>query len=137
MVNRVKSYGGDDGDICALHGLDIEDKHNFLIPMLAVTGIDAVELENEGGSIDRLDITALTRPNSSRKIVGLESKLKIHGEASFITNRTCSLQFPKRAENVEWEQMTGAVIAYRFFSYSLRAKTSYGVYSIRETAVTL
>jgi hypothetical protein len=63
--------------------------------MLAVTGIDAVELENEGGSIDRLDITALTRANSCRKIVGLESKFKIHGEASFITNRICNLQFPK------------------------------------------
>ena len=102
-----------------MHGLDIDDKHHLLIPMLAVTGIDAVELENEDGSIDRLDITALTRPNSYRKIVGLESKLKIHGEASSITNRICNLQFPKRAENVEWQQMTGAVIACIFFSYSL------------------
>jgi hypothetical protein len=33
--------------------------------------------------------------------------------------------------------MTGDAIACRFFPYSLRYKTSYGIYSIRETAVTL
>ena len=70
-----------------LHGESREivrgEDGDLLIPMLAVTRIDAVELENEDGSIDRLDITALTRPNSCRKIVGLESKLKIHGEASY------------------------------------------------------
>ena len=38
MVNRVKSYGGEDGDICALHILDIDDKLHLLIPMFAVTG---------------------------------------------------------------------------------------------------
>jgi hypothetical protein len=63
---------------------------------------------------DRLYITALTQPNSYRKIVGLKSKLKIHGEASSITNRICNLHFANCAEHVEWQQMTGAVIARRF-----------------------
>ena len=38
MVNRVKPYRGEDGDIGPLHVLDIDDKLHLLLPMLAVTG---------------------------------------------------------------------------------------------------
>jgi hypothetical protein len=82
MVERVKSYKGGDDDICAIHALDIDDKHQLLIPMVAVTGISGVELENEDGSIDRFDIV-LTRPNSYRKVVTFGAKFKNHGEVRF------------------------------------------------------
>ena len=82
IVNRVKCYKGGDSDMLALHDLDIGDKHLLLIPMLAVTGITGVELENEDGTIDRFDIK-LTRLNPYRRPVGLETKLKNHGEVRF------------------------------------------------------
>lgn len=82
MVNRVKSYEGGDTDIVALHNLDVDDKHRLLIPVVAVTGIKGVELKNEDGSVDVLDI-AITRPNAFRKVVGLETQLQNHGEVVF------------------------------------------------------
>jgi hypothetical protein len=84
LVEHVKSYKGKggDADICAIHALDIDDKHHLLIPMLAVTGIEGVELESEDGTIDRYTIV-LTRPNSYRKAVPFGSKLKNHGQVIF------------------------------------------------------
>jgi hypothetical protein len=82
LVERVKCYKGGDSDICAIHDLDIDDKHHLLIPMLTVVGVDGVELENEDGTIDRFTIV-LTRPNFYRKSVPLHSKLKNHGEVRF------------------------------------------------------
>jgi hypothetical protein len=82
IVNHVKSYKGGDSDILALNDLDIDDKHHLLIPMIAVTGVKGLELENEDGSIDRFDIL-LTRARPYRKVVGLETKLKNHGHVGF------------------------------------------------------
>jgi hypothetical protein len=82
VVNRVKCYQGGDADICALHDLDIDDKHNLLIPMLAVIGVNGVELEDENGLTSNLAI-ALTRPNSYRRQVPLGTKIKNHGKAIF------------------------------------------------------
>jgi hypothetical protein len=88
MVNDVKCYKGGDSDILTLHELDINDKHILLIPMVAATGIIGIELENEDGSIDVLDIV-LTRFNAPgisatyRHPVGFETKLKNHGEVRF------------------------------------------------------
>jgi len=82
MVNRVKSYKGGDADLLALHILDIHDKHELLIPVLTVTGIKGVELKNEDGSVDVFDI-AITRPNTFRKTVGLETEIQYHGKVVF------------------------------------------------------
>jgi hypothetical protein len=64
LVESIKSYKGGDGDkdICVIHALDIDDKHRLLIPMLAVTGIDGVELETQDGTIDRCTIVLTLRP---------------------------------------------------------------------------
>jgi hypothetical protein len=82
LVERVKSYKGGDADICAIHALDIDDKHHLLIPILTVVGIDGVELENEDGTIDKYTI-AVTRHNFYRAPVTLGSKFKNHGEVIF------------------------------------------------------
>ena len=54
MLDGVKCYKGGDGDILALHDLDIDDKHHLLIPMLTVSGVEGVELEHEDGTIREL-----------------------------------------------------------------------------------
>lgn len=82
MLDGVKCYKGGDGDILALNALDIDDKHRLLIPMLTIVGIKGVEIENEDGTIDHVDMV-IERPNSYRREVPLESKLKNHGEVSF------------------------------------------------------
>jgi hypothetical protein len=82
MLDQVKCYQGGDGDLLALSDLDIDDKHRLIIPMLTVTGIEGVEIENPDGSILRLDIM-LIPPNAYRKVVPLEAKLKNHGEVRF------------------------------------------------------
>jgi hypothetical protein len=80
-LDGVKPYHGGDADILALHILDIDDKHRSLIPMVALVNINGVELENEDGTIDRLDIR-VTRPNFYRKTVAFGAKLKNHGEVA-------------------------------------------------------
>ena len=82
VVNRVKCYKGGDSDLLSLHDLDIDDKHHLLIPMLAVTGVEGVEVEHEDGTVTRYDIM-LVPPNSYRGTVPLESKIKNHGEVRF------------------------------------------------------
>jgi hypothetical protein len=82
VVNRVKCYEGGDTDLLALHHLDIDDKHHLLIPMLAVTGVEGVEVEHEDGTVNRYEIM-LVPPNSYRTTVPLNSKIKNHGEVRF------------------------------------------------------
>ena len=81
-VDRVKGYKGGDDDILALHQLDIDDKHQLLIPMLTVSGVEGVELEQEDGTINRFTIM-LVRPNFYKTRVPLNSKIKNHGEVRF------------------------------------------------------
>jgi hypothetical protein len=82
MLDGVKCYQGGDCDILAIHALDIDDKHNLLIPMLTVSGVEGVELEHEDGTINRYTIM-LTRPNFYHMVVPLNSKIKNHGEVRF------------------------------------------------------
>ena len=82
LVNNVKAYQGGDSDILALHDLDVDDKHILLIPMVSVTGIKGLELENEDGSLDCFDIL-LKEHEVYRKVIPLETKFKKHGEVQF------------------------------------------------------
>ena len=82
VVNHVKGYQGGDSDILALHDLDIDDKHRLVIPMVAVTGVTGIELENEDGTIDCVNIV-LSRGEVYRKPVPLGTKFKEHGEVQF------------------------------------------------------
>lgn len=83
VVDGVKSHREGDADILGLHKLDIVDKHVLLAPMVTATAIEGVEIENEDGSIERLDISIPPRPRSYSKVVSLETRLKNHGEVRF------------------------------------------------------
>jgi hypothetical protein len=50
--------------------------------MLTVSGVEGVELEHEDGTVSRFTIM-LSRPNSFRQRVPLDSKIKNHGEVRF------------------------------------------------------
>jgi hypothetical protein len=83
MVEDVKPYGGGDGDILALHALDIDDKHHLLIPMLTVTGVMGVELENVDGTRMLTDILIVPPDRAFRQAVQLGAKLADHGKVTF------------------------------------------------------
>jgi hypothetical protein len=83
VVNGVKCHKGGDADILAMHKLDIDDKHDVLIPMVTATAIKGVELQYEYGIVDRFDISLLPPPNGYTQVVPFETKLKNHGEVIF------------------------------------------------------
>jgi hypothetical protein len=81
MVERVKSHKGGDADICAIHALDIDDKHMLLIPVVNFVRIDGVELEDEGGAIMH-SIIATDRNIGYRVRIPPGSHVKNHGHAT-------------------------------------------------------
>jgi hypothetical protein len=84
MVEQVKPYKEGDGDILALHTLDIDDKHHLLIPMLTVTGVMGVELENVDGTRLLTDILILPPERAFRRTVQPGAKFTDHGKVAFL-----------------------------------------------------
>ena len=83
MVEHVKPYEGGDGDILALHALDIDDKHHLLIPMLTVTGVMGMELENVDGTRMLTDILIVPPDRAYRQTVQSGAKFTDHGKTAF------------------------------------------------------
>jgi len=78
----VKSYQGGNADVCAIHALDIRDKHQLLIPVLNVLSINGVELEQEDRQIKRVS-RKITSPHPGRINVPFGSKYKNYGNMTF------------------------------------------------------
>jgi hypothetical protein len=68
IVEGVKCYQGGDGDIWAIHRLDIDDKHHLLIPLINLVSIDGVELENKDGTVDRFNYVPGAYPSAAYKL---------------------------------------------------------------------
>ncbi len=79
MVNRVKSYKGGDSDVCAVHQLDIDDKHHLLVPVAHIVSIDGVELQNERGEIDVHTFVARDPLLTHRILIPIGSNVKNEG----------------------------------------------------------
>ena len=60
MVSEIQPYSGGNDDIWAIHKLDILDKHRLLIPLVSITALQNIELENETREIIRGDTWAGT-----------------------------------------------------------------------------
>jgi hypothetical protein len=81
MVERVKSHKGGDSDICAIHALDIDDKHILLVPVIHFVRIDGVELQDEEGSILH-NLIATNRNVGYRINVPVGCHVKNNGQAT-------------------------------------------------------
>lgn len=81
LLDGVKPYKGGDTDILLINSLDINDKHELLIPLVTVAAVLGVELEHEDGRRIVTDIVLLRR-ESYRRVIPLDCKVKNQGEAA-------------------------------------------------------
>jgi hypothetical protein len=52
LRTQVKPYPGGDDLLCALHYVDIMDKHKLLVPVFDCTGASGIRLEDEHGEVE-------------------------------------------------------------------------------------
>jgi len=57
IVDKIKPYKGGDDGLCALHSLDITDKHRLLIPVASVTALTNVNARFGGVTMTRCTFT--------------------------------------------------------------------------------
>jgi len=81
ILDGVKPYKGGDTDILLINSLDIDDKHELLIPLVTIAAVMGIELEHEDGRRIITDIVLLRRENY-RRVIPLDCKIKNQGEAS-------------------------------------------------------
>lgn len=79
IVSEIKPYDGGDSSVRAIHILDRRDKHALLVPLLNVTFLHGLQVENPRGEVRSLD-WALTRPGPYRIEVLSGSKIKDKGQ---------------------------------------------------------
>jgi hypothetical protein len=82
LMDTLKPYRGGDWDVCALHDLDIDDKHKLLTPILQVVAINGVELQDEQGRVDIRSLGAVKRFVGYRIPVPSGTHVKNNGKAS-------------------------------------------------------
>jgi hypothetical protein len=85
LILSIEPYKGGNDSLCALHDLDILDKHELLIPMIqirVITGIRAKD--NISGRV--ADLVVLLSPETQWLQTGLSGDIQIesHGETRFI-----------------------------------------------------
>jgi hypothetical protein len=81
IVNSIKPYVGGNDALCALHALDVTDKHKLLIPLLSVSA-----LTNVNARIGGITFTNCSFTVSSDRVLNVGSfpdgELKIEGKAT-------------------------------------------------------
>jgi hypothetical protein len=82
MVDEVQPYIGGDPDMVALHYLDIDDKHRLLIPVSNIAAITSIELQNESGDIDIMDVPITHSHLPERVEIPFGSKVKDYGKVA-------------------------------------------------------
>jgi hypothetical protein len=79
IVSEIQPYDGGDSSVRAIHILDRRDKHALLVPLLNVTFLHGLQVQNPGGEVRSFD-WALTRPGPYRIEVLKGSKIKDQGQ---------------------------------------------------------
>ncbi len=87
IVDRIRPYKGGDDTLCALHELDISDKHLLLIPHITVVQLRDVYMEDDRNN--RITFRSIT-VDAGRTVNLVKSegpggifKVKKHGQPSF------------------------------------------------------
>jgi hypothetical protein len=81
IVSEIQPYDGGDSSVRAIHKLDRRDKHTLLVPLLNVTFLHGLQVQNPGGDVHSLD-WALTKPGPYRIEVLKGSKIKDQGQVA-------------------------------------------------------
>lgn len=80
IVDDIKPYDGGDDLLCAIHRMDIGDKHKLLIPLLDI-GVTNLTIEDDKGDIRR-HLCVFTHGGAYRKPIEENQKLKDKGDVS-------------------------------------------------------
>jgi len=84
IIDTIKPYEGGNDPLCALHNLDIMDKHKLLIPVASVTALVGASAEDERGN--RFEFVNLVVGQGGKlNMVSTDSNLNItnQGQPSF------------------------------------------------------
>jgi len=79
ILNAIKPYRGGNDSICALHSLDIADKHRLLIPIISVAALKRVNIK--AGPATFTDCTFGVGADGVLNILGMPAKFEIQGTA--------------------------------------------------------
>lgn len=84
IVDTIKPYKGGNDPLCALHDLDIMDKHRLLIPVASVTALVGVSAEDDWGNSFQ-SISFAVGQGGKINAIATNSNLKItkQGQPSF------------------------------------------------------
>jgi len=82
IVVDIKPYAGGNDSLFRLHGLDNQDKHSLLIPILNVTVIKGLVVENQQGEIFSGDNSLITKRSPHVIEIPANHQVKDHGKPS-------------------------------------------------------
>jgi hypothetical protein len=83
IVSDTMPYAGGNGSLCSLHELDIADKHTLLIPLMHITGVVGIVMENEkSGEVVKGNALAVTGPGPHFIPFEWEWRIKEKGKPS-------------------------------------------------------
>jgi hypothetical protein len=83
IVDNIKPYKGGDDLLCALHELDIVDKHRLLIPTLSITKLDGVEGKTGGINFQSISFTVAQNGKINFLSSGADIEITNYGRPSF------------------------------------------------------
>jgi hypothetical protein len=82
ILDVIKPYKGGNAAICAIHDLDILDKHILLIPVLSVASLTGVHVDDEASGLHMVNCTIAVHGNRSLSAIGwsgmLAKRPKLH-----------------------------------------------------------
>jgi len=83
IVNKIKPYKGGDTLLCALHDLDILDKHRLLIPTLSITKLAGVNAMSGGIVFKSISFTVSQNGRINFLSSGADIEITDYGQPSF------------------------------------------------------
>ena len=80
MISKIKPYPGGNDLLCALHELDILDKHKLLLTVVSYGGVTGIRVEDEHGAEHRGDTWGTFSPGLVYVDFQPQIKIKDHGK---------------------------------------------------------
>jgi len=110
IVGTIKPYKGGNDALCALHDLNILDKHRLLLPCVMITRIDGICAEDDTGTMYR-DLSLVVDETTTLRAIATFSNLKItnKGKAAFSVKFDKGLPFDSQPVISTLHQFTDLV----------------------------
>ncbi len=84
IVDIIKPYKGGNNALCALHDLDVMDKHKLLIPIVSVTALIGVDVADEAGNTLRNTTLTVAQGGKLNAVMfNTPAKITNYGQPTF------------------------------------------------------